>query len=315
MEEITETSGLDPLILGDNVERYKPLSPKVFFDHKSAPIVGGTKNPKVYEAQPKILMQSIRNLSLRRRLVPTLDEHGHHFGGNVVGVILNDSRISSLYLLALLASMMLNEFFARRFVTISLTSTFLGEIPICRVSFTTSESERRVAGEEAKELYEARDHVTIVRWSERELRWTPALGHSGAGRNDTVHDFLAYLAEQMNAMHRKCGEVERTWREWVETILPLDHKLTKTFLEHGWVNIGLERGWEGVKAEFQARNAIPSGKTLQDLRRETEEALEELRPLYERIQRTDELIDQIVYRLYGLTEDEIAVVEASVERG
>ena len=51
------------------------------------------------------------------------------------------------------------------------------------------------------------------------------------------------------------------------------------------------------------------------MRRETEEALEELRPLYERIWRTDELIDKIVYRLYGLTEDEISVVEASVQRG
>jgi len=86
-------------------------------------------------------------------------------------------------------------------------------------------------------------------------------------------------------------------------------------LEEVWIKVGLESGWEGVKAEFQARNAIPSGKALQELRRETEEALEELRPLYERIRRTDELIDQIVYRLYGLTEEEIAVVEASVERG
>jgi len=86
-------------------------------------------------------------------------------------------------------------------------------------------------------------------------------------------------------------------------------------LEEVWIKVGLESGWEGVKAEFQSRNAIPSGKVLQDLKRETEEALEELRPLYERIQRTDELIDQIVYRLYGLTEEEIAVVEESAERG
>ena len=33
------------------------------------------------------------------------------------------------------------------------------------------------------------------------------------------------------------------------------------------------------------------------------------------IRETDELIDQIVYRLYGLTEEEISVVEASVKRG
>jgi hypothetical protein len=85
-------------------------------------------------------------------------------------------------------------------------------------------------------------------------------------------------------------------------------------LNQGWVEIGLERGWEGVKAEFQARNAVPStGSRLQELRRETEEALGKLEPLYENVQRTDELIDQIVYRLYGLTEEEIAVVEAGTK--
>ncbi len=31
-----------------------------------------------------------------------------------------------------------------------------------------------------------------------------------------------------------------------------------------------------------------------------------------RIMRTDELIDQIVYRLYGLTEEEIGIVEGNV---
>jgi hypothetical protein len=33
-------------------------------------------------------------------------------------------------------------------------------------------------------------------------------------------------------------------------------------------------------------------------------------PLKNQIQLTDELIDQIVYKLYGLTEEEIGVVEA-----
>ena len=34
-----------------------------------------------------------------------------------------------------------------------------------------------------------------------------------------------------------------------------------------------------------------------------------LLPIKEQLQRTDDLIDQIVYRLYGLTDEEIAVVE------
>jgi hypothetical protein len=34
-----------------------------------------------------------------------------------------------------------------------------------------------------------------------------------------------------------------------------------------------------------------------------------LLPLLERIRHTDELIDDVVYRLYGLTEEEIRIVE------
>jgi hypothetical protein len=37
-----------------------------------------------------------------------------------------------------------------------------------------------------------------------------------------------------------------------------------------------------------------------------------LAPLLKRIEATDKLIDQIVYKLYGLTEDEIKIVEGSI---
>ncbi len=44
------------------------------------------------------------------------------------------------------------------------------------------------------------------------------------------------------------------------------------------------------------------------LRAEFEGSLGKLVPLRERIRLTDELIDAIVYRLYGLTEEEIRIV-------
>jgi type II restriction/modification system DNA methylase subunit YeeA len=37
-----------------------------------------------------------------------------------------------------------------------------------------------------------------------------------------------------------------------------------------------------------------------------------LAPLLKRIEATDKLIDQIVYKLYGLTKDEIKIVEGSI---
>jgi hypothetical protein len=45
------------------------------------------------------------------------------------------------------------------------------------------------------------------------------------------------------------------------------------------------------------------------LRTEFEGSVGKLAPLLERIRQTDELIDAVVYRLYGLTEEEIAIVE------
>ncbi|NIA09671.1 MAG: restriction endonuclease [Nitrospiraceae bacterium] len=41
--------------------------------------------------------------------------------------------------------------------------------------------------------------------------------------------------------------------------------------------------------------------------------MRKLRPLIERIEKTDELIDQVVYRLYGLSEEEIKVIGLAVE--
>jgi hypothetical protein len=40
-----------------------------------------------------------------------------------------------------------------------------------------------------------------------------------------------------------------------------------------------------------------------------------LEPLKTRIKTTDELIDEIVYRLYGLTEEEVRIVKAYDRNG
>jgi hypothetical protein len=44
-------------------------------------------------------------------------------------------------------------------------------------------------------------------------------------------------------------------------------------------------------------------------------AVNTLTPLKARIKATDDLIDQIVYRLYGLTDAEIAIVEGQPSHG
>ena len=50
------------------------------------------------------------------------------------------------------------------------------------------------------------------------------------------------------------------------------------------------------------------------LRAEFEGSMGKLGPLREHIRQTDELIDATVYRLYGLTEEEIEIVENADKR-
>ena len=50
------------------------------------------------------------------------------------------------------------------------------------------------------------------------------------------------------------------------------------------------------------------------IKKEFEDSLSKLDPLLDRIQATDDLINQIVYRLYGLTEDEINIVKGASKK-
>ena len=48
---------------------------------------------------------------------------------------------------------------------------------------------------------------------------------------------------------------------------------------------------------------------LDRLRSRYEGSLEQVLPIKDRLAKTDALIDRVVYQLYGLTDEEIAVVE------
>jgi hypothetical protein len=79
-----------------------------------------------------------------------------------------------------------------------------------------------------------------------------------------------------------------------------------------------EVGWQGfLGALEQNRKTIQLARGIDVTRREPQETIRaefdasvaKLKPILETIELTDKLIDQIVYKLYSLTEAEIAVVE------
>lgn len=135
--------------------------------------------------------------------------------------------------------------------------------------------------------------------------------------SDVVHDLLAFLAEEMTRLHKEKQTEIKGFLTWLEGYLGISIEGLKNktkIKEYYKGNIG----WDGfIESLEQNKRAIQSAKGLDITRREPQETIRaeidtsvaKLKPILETIELTDKLIDQIVYKLYGLTEEEIAVVE------
>jgi len=87
----------------------------------------------------------------------------------------------------------------------------------------------------------------------------------------------------------------------------------KNFLgdyQKGEKQLDYEEFWKILeKNKNKIQVNLKSRELYDTIRSEYEKSLSKLLPLKEKLQKTDWLIDQIVYRLYGLTEEEIKIVE------
>jgi hypothetical protein len=131
-------------------------------------------------------------------------------------------------------------------------------------------------------------------------------------QSDVIHDLLAHLAEQMVAMNKDKQAEIKGFLSWLETFLscPVDDLSGKTY-----VRAYHERTFDELlttlkKNRRRIQPDLDRRGPLESLRAEWETSMGKLRPLLARIAATDRLIDLIVYRLYGLTEEEVAVVES-----
>lgn len=141
-----------------------------------------------------------------------------------------------------------------------------------------------------------------IKWVEEELK---------AGRNDTVNDFLAYLAEQMIELNKQKNEEIKGFLKWLEReigsgIEDLANKTAiKEYHDHAFDHL-----LEVLKKNKNKISIDPSDRKKQELlEKHFTKSISVLEPLKEKIKSTDKLIDQIVYKLYGLTPEEIEIVE------
>jgi hypothetical protein len=130
-------------------------------------------------------------------------------------------------------------------------------------------------------------------------------------RSDVVHDLLAFLAEEMMALNKQKQALVRKALDGVaaETGLPVEGWKLKTKVQKFWQEPDSE--WvRAMRDRGNVKRFSASGPPVERavVARLTE-AGEALAPVLARIGATDALIDQVVYRLYGLSAEEVAVVE------
>jgi type I restriction-modification system DNA methylase subunit len=232
------------------------------------------------------------------------------------------------YLAAIVNSRLLDTYYSSTFTTLDLHRNELIRLPIRRISFTTPQEERarlvKAGITEATEWIEGTEGLSVSSvsfsvFSDSNLgHWLDArLTADGSPdseheQSDVVHDLLAHLAEQMIEMNKQKHAETQGFLDWLAnyTGLPVEDWTLKTSLKSYY-----EQDWAEMRRVLDRnRRKIAKvnvkGREASDLvRDEWKTSVGKLQPLLARIAATDRLIDLIVYRLYGLTEEEVAVVE------
>lgn len=200
-----------------------------------------------------------------------------------------------------------NFVFSRAIRSMDLYEYFATKVPLPKITFEIDNSAREELLGTFARLYV--DEVLKGSFS-KTLSFISRLAGS---HRDVVHDILAGLAGQMIETNTQKLEETRGFLSWLEREIgaPIDNISNKTTIKEYHENT-FDKLIEILKKNGKKLSIDPSRRDFQEkLKKEFDSSSAKLTPLKAKIRATDELIDQIVYGLYGLTEDEIKIVEKS----
>ena len=314
---------------GKNLSRYNLHWSGLYLNYQPE-VMYGPRAPKLFE-NPKLVIRKISGEN--DSLLVTLDEENLYCDDGLVLAVFYDVMVESnlrlefegfkrlndpynlKYLLAITASRLTSFYYGLRFATGSLQGTFshvypqhVRNLPIRRINFTTSADQRDCQLEKAKTLYQfCLDKESIdcvLGFVNHHLAADPQ-------RADIVHDLLAFLAEQMVEMNKTKGQEIRGFLHWLELEIGVEIEAIKNKTAiRSYFDLPFDRLLDVLRKNRRSIAVDLSSRNFQEsLKREFTASLAKLKPLLTRIQVTDALIDQVVYQLYGLTDEEIAVVE------
>lgn len=220
------------------------------------------------------------------------------------------------YFLVLLNSTLLNFFNSKTGKKKGEVFEYFGNMstyPIQRIIFETPKKRRREYVGQLKELYkhylQGGKIDTILQQVDLHLFAEP-------DESDAVHDFLVFLAEQMIEMNKEKHKEIQNFIEWLQREIKaeIDQLTNRTKLK-AYYDLKFDEFLEILRKNKKKIPINLSNREFQtNLKREFDTSISKLNPLKEKIECIDNLIDQIVYKLYGLTDKEIEIVGSSLSK-
>jgi len=290
----------------DSLWGYKPLTHKSrvfqtpYLDISNAIV---PKERKEQYEKPKLIFAKIA-----LRIEALIDAASDYASANTNFV--HDCDISLSYLAGILNSKLMWRIYDAYFGPLRMSGGYfqfqapqLRLLPIRQIEFTTLAKQRATLLAKAKQLVEKgvveNDASEVLRFVEEQLAAKPE-------RADVLHDLLAFLAEEMTRLN---AEKRAAARGFIVDLMDFHginaHALTpKTRLAEFW-----KLDVADVFAHFRANKVRLKESDEEKIRERFSKSKSALIPLDSQIAFTDRLIDQIVYRLYGLTDAEIKLVE------
>ena len=226
------------------------------------------------------------------------------------------------FILALINSPLIS-FYLQRILFSKTTETsrvmdepYIGVCPIRHIAFVTPKNERQRLIEKLKTEVEAN------RFDEALAMVEECLSKDKEGnfitekeKSDVVHDLLAFLAERMIEMNKEKRRLIKEFLTWLEREIvkgSIDDLKNKTKIKE-FYQYDLDSLIEVLKQNrFLPKLLAFYDPRYEVLKKAYDVTISILTPLKQKIAATDNLIDQIVYKLYNLTEEEIKIVEGNI---
>jgi hypothetical protein len=254
-----------------------------------------------------------------------LDEKAEYISLTDTTVIfpIPELELNIKFILALLNSNLLN--YRYRFIAkpkdyrYEYFENTLKRIPVTKISFTTLPEKRQEYLENTINLYQQYqiNHNPDILFTQidHHLNQHPS-------EADVIHDLLAYLAEQMIELNQQKQTETTGFLTWLERLIgtEIDNLTNKSKIQNylgdyykqnqGDNHLTFDELISILKKNQKKLQIDPTARKEQErLEKEYQSSLNTLLPIKKQLKQCDWLIDEIVYRLYGLTEEEKAIIQ------